>query len=81
MLIIIFQIGSNQTILFFQPQFCYIDINGRLSNARWQQTHHVLSMRIILRTMALPGRSAATYRPRKSPIGEIQDGCTMMKVY
>ena len=26
-------------------------------------------MRIILRTMDLPGKSAALYRPRKSPIG------------
>jgi hypothetical protein len=27
-------------------------------------------MRIILRTMDLPGKSAALYRPRKSPIGK-----------
>ena len=27
-------------------------------------------MRIILRTMDLPGKSAALYRPRKSPISE-----------
>ena len=29
----------------------------------------VPNMRIILRTMDLPGKSAALYRPRKSPIG------------
>ena len=29
----------------------------------------VMSLRIILRTMALPDKSAATYRPRKSPVG------------
>ena len=29
-------------------------------------------MRIILRTMDLPGKYAATYRPRKSPISVLQ---------
>ena len=31
-------------------------------------------MRIILRTMDLPGKSAALYRPRKSPIMDKADG-------
>ena len=31
-------------------------------------------MRIILRTMDLPGKSAALYRPRKSPIKYVYEG-------
>ena len=52
--------------------------NVRLSNSRWQQTYRVISivyvvlnMPIMLRTMALHGRSAATYRHRKSPVAII----------
>ena len=35
-------------------------------------------MRIILRTMDLPGKSAALYRPRKSPIGRDDMPCTCL---
>ena len=38
-------------------------------------------MRIILRTMDLPGKSAALYRPRKSPIGIPQSALLIVWMY
>ena len=43
-------------------------LGGNRLTGKMSIVYVVLNMRIILRTMALPGKSAATYHPRMSPI-------------